>query len=40
MILYLPKLLTSRKRKNMERGTSMLRMIFCRKSRVLTLTHD
>ena len=34
------KLLTGRKIKNMERATSMLRRICCRKSRVLTLTLD
>ena len=40
MVLYLPKLLIRRKRKSMERATSMLRRISCRKSRVLTLTPD
>ena len=40
MVLYLPKLLISRKRKNMERATSMLESISCTKSRVLTLTPD
>ena len=35
-----PKLLISRKRKNMERATSMLGRISCRNSRVLTLTPD
>ena len=40
MVLYLPKLLIGRKRKNMERATSMLRRISCRKSRVLTLTPN
>ena len=40
MVLYLPKLLIGRKRKNMERATSMLRRISCTKSRVLTLTPD
>ena len=38
MVLYLPKLLIGRKRKNMDRATSMLRRISCRNSRVLTLT--
>ena len=33
MVLYLPKLQIGRKRKNMERATSMLRRISCRKSR-------
>ena len=40
MVLYLPQLLIGRKRKNMERATSMLRRISCRKSRVLTLTSE
>ena len=40
MVLYLRKLLIGRKRKNIERATSMLRRISCRKSRVLTLTPD
>ena len=40
MVLYLPKLLIGRKRKNMERATSILRRISCRKMRVLTLTPD
>ena len=40
MVVYLPKLLIGRKRKNMERATSMLRRISCRNSRVLTLTPD
>ena len=40
LVLYLLKLLIGRKRKNMERATSMLKRISCRKSRVLTLTPD
>ena len=40
MVLYLPKLPIGKKGKNMERATSMLRKISCRKSRVLTLTPD
>ena len=40
MVLYLPKLQIGRKRKNMERATSMLRRISRRKSRALTLTPD
>ena len=40
MVQYLPKLLIGRKRKSMERATSMLRRISCRKWRVLTLTPD
>ena len=40
MVLNLLKLLIGRKRKSMERATSMLRRISCRKSRVLTLTPD
>ena len=40
MVQYLPKLLIGRKRKSMERATSMLRRISCKKSRVLTLTPD
>ena len=40
MVLYLPGLLIGRKRKNMERAIPMLRRIFCRKTRVLTLTPD
>ena len=40
MVLCLPKLLIGRKRKSIERATSMLRRHSCRKSRVLTLTPD
>ena len=40
MVLSLLELLIGRKRKNMERATSMLRRILCRNSRVLTLTPD
>ena len=38
MVLCLPKLLIGRKRKNMERATSMLGRISFRNLRVLTLT--
>ena len=38
MVLCLPKLLIDRKRKNMEKATSMLRRISFRNSIVLTLT--
>ena len=40
MVLYLPKMLIGRNRENMERATSMLRRISCRRSRVFTLTHN